>query len=224
MATMEQLELRCTAHCTVCPYKTPELESELAMWLWEMHVAEHHHLHPPAAPLASPSYTPLTDSVQLPRVPSITARDTHGLLTKSLHEGIRIKSSAEAAIKPETSDSSAKPAAGLEIPAEHELHKSATRADKPGTSDVARQANMANIVTLELGCTFPSYTTLTDSVKLPAVPSTTAEDPYGLLFTKSLPEEIGIKSSVEAPFKLATSDVTRRAIKAAKKAMQRAAK
>ena len=33
MATMVQLELKCTAHCTLCPYETPKLESELAMWL-----------------------------------------------------------------------------------------------------------------------------------------------------------------------------------------------
>jgi hypothetical protein len=83
---------------------------------------------------------------------------------------------------------------------------------------------MATLVTLELGRTFPSYTTLTNSVKLPAVPSTTAKDPYGLLFTKSVPEEIVIKSSAEAPIKPATSDVTRCAIKATKKARQRAAK
>jgi hypothetical protein len=61
-------------------------------------------------------------------------------------------------------------------------------------------------------------------MKLPAVPSTTAEDSYGLLCTKSLPEEIWIKSSVEGPIKPVTSDVTRRANKAVKKARQRAAK
>jgi hypothetical protein len=203
-------ELECTALCTRCEHETPQLVSELPMWLLELHWASPHTCTPPA------------DSVQLPSVPSITARDTHGLLTKSLHEGIRIKSSAEAAIKPETRYSS--PAAGHEFPAEHEPPKSATKVDKPSTSDVARQANMANMVPPELGGTFPSCTTLTDSVKLPAVPSTTAEDPYGLLFTKSLSEEIGIKSSEEAPIKTATSDVARRATKAAKKARQRAAK
>ena len=35
----------------------------------------------------------------------------------------------------------------------------------------------------------PSYKIMTNSVKLPAVPSTTAEDSYGLPFTKSLPED-----------------------------------
>ena len=117
----------------------------------------------------------------------------------------RIKSLAEATIK-------------------HEPSKSANKVDKPGTRNVARQANMANMVTPELGRTLPSCTTLTDSVQLPAVPSTTAEDPYGLLLTKSLPEEIGIKSSAEAATKPATSDVTRRANRAAKKAKQRDAK
>ena len=57
-------------------------------------------------------------------------------------------------------------------------------------------------------------------MKLPVVLSTTAKDNYGLLFTKSLPEEIGIKSSAEASITPVTSDVTRRA----KKARQRAAK
>ena len=75
MATMVQLELKCTAHCTLCPYETPELESELAMWLWEMRVAAHRYHHPPAAPPASPSYTTLTDSVKLPAVPSTNAED-----------------------------------------------------------------------------------------------------------------------------------------------------
>ena len=50
-----------------------------------------------------------------------------------------------------------------------------------------------------------------------------AEGSHGL-FTMSLPEEIGIKSSAEAATKPATSDVTRHAIRAAKKARQRAAK
>ena len=72
--------------------------------------------------------------------------------------------------------------------------------------------------------TAPSCTPLTDSMKLPAVPSTTAEDSYGV-FTKSMPEEIRIKSSVEASIKLETrcsskedkpanSEVTRQANKA----------
>ena len=39
-----------------------------------------------------------------------------------------------------------------------------------------------------------SYKTLTDSVKLPAVPSIAAMNTYGLL-TKYLPEEVRIKSS-----------------------------
>jgi hypothetical protein len=114
----------------------------------------------------------------------------------------------------------------------------------PGTSVVARHANLATLVTLELGCTSPSYTTLTDSLKLPALPRTTAEDPYGL-FTKYLSEEIRIKSSAETPIKLATSgvipsqpeftkgnsdvtpskpEITKDNIKVAKKAMQRAGK
>ena len=76
MATMVQLELKCTAHCTLCPYETPELESEIAMWLWEMHWAEN---HPQAAPPASPSCTPLTDSMMLPVVQSIPAKDFYGL-------------------------------------------------------------------------------------------------------------------------------------------------
>ena len=75
------------------------MESELDMRLWEMHVAAYHHHHHPAAPPASPSYTPLTDSVKLPAVPSIAAEDTHVLFTKSMPEGVRIKSSTEAAIK-----------------------------------------------------------------------------------------------------------------------------
>jgi hypothetical protein len=136
--TKVQMELRCFANCTDCTALTPELESELAMWLWEMHVAAHHHHHPPAAPLVSSSYTTLIDSVKLPAVPSIVAEDT-----KSMAEGIRIKSSAEAAIKPETRCSSTKPAAGHEIPAQLQLPKSATKVDKPVTSDMARRANKA---------------------------------------------------------------------------------
>ena len=101
------------------------------MRLWEMHVAAYHHHHHPAAPPASPSYTPLTDSVKLPAVPSIAGEDTFRLFTKSMTEGIRIKSSAEAAIKPETRDSSAKHAAGHVIPAQYELPKSATRRTSP---------------------------------------------------------------------------------------------
>jgi hypothetical protein len=42
-------------------------------------------------------------------------------------------------------------------------------------------------------------------VKLPVVLSTTAKDIYGLLFTKSLPEKIGIKSSAEASIMPVTS-------------------
>jgi hypothetical protein len=133
---MEQ-KLECIAHCTRCPYKFPQLESGLAVRRLELHWA------------SSPSCTSLTDSVQLPSAPSITARDPYGLLTKSLAEWIRINSSAEAAIKPETKDSSAKPAAGHEIHAQHELPKLATKVDKPGMSDVARQANMATMVTLQ---------------------------------------------------------------------------
>ena len=90
-----ELELRCIADCTdgtALTALTPELESELAMWLWEMHVAAHHHHHPPAAPPAPPSYTPRTDSVKLLAVPSIAAEDTFGLFTKSMAKGIRIKS------------------------------------------------------------------------------------------------------------------------------------
>jgi hypothetical protein len=83
-----------------------------------------------ASPTAT-SCTPLIYSVKLPAVPSIAAEDTHGLFRKSMPEGIRIKSSTGAAIKPATRDSSAKPAAGHEIPAQHELPKSATKADKP---------------------------------------------------------------------------------------------
>jgi hypothetical protein len=90
IATMVQLELKCTAHCTLCPYETPELESELAMWLWEMHWAENH----PQA---------LTDSMMLPVVQSIPAKDFYGLHTKSLPVGIKAKvnrkSSEEAALK-----------------------------------------------------------------------------------------------------------------------------
>ena len=52
--------------------------------------------------------------------------------------------------------------------------------------------------------TSSSYQTLTDSVKLPAVPSIAAMDTYGLL-TKSLPGEVRIKSSAEAASKSATS-------------------
>ncbi len=114
-------ELERTALCTRCLYEAPELVLELPMWLLELHWASPH------------SCTPPPDNVQLPSVPSITARDTHGLLTKSLHEGIRIKSSAEAAIKTETRYSSARPAAAPEIPAQHEPPKSATKVDKPGT-------------------------------------------------------------------------------------------
>jgi hypothetical protein len=88
MATMVQLELKCTAHCTLCPYETPELESELAVWLWEMHSAEN---HPRAAPPASPSCTPLTDSMMLPVVQNIPAKDFYGLHTKSLPVGIKAK-------------------------------------------------------------------------------------------------------------------------------------
>ena len=101
--------------------------------------------------------------MKLPAVPSIAAEDTHVLFTKSMPEGVRIKSSTEAAIKPVTRDSSAKPAAGHEIPAQHglpaqyELPRSATKVDKPVTSDVARQANMATMVRLyELECPFPT--------------------------------------------------------------------
>ena len=47
MATMVQLEQGSTAYCTMYPYKSPELEPELAMWLWEMHVGAHHHYIPP---------------------------------------------------------------------------------------------------------------------------------------------------------------------------------
>ena len=105
----------------------------------------------------SPSCTPLTDSVKLPAVPSIAAEDPYGLFTKSLPEGIRIKSSTEAAIKPETRCSSAKHAAGhetlctnsqvgntiYEVPSQPELTKSASKVDNPVTSDVTRQANKA---------------------------------------------------------------------------------
>ena len=61
---------------------------------------------------------------------------------------------------------------------------------------------------------------LTDSMEVPAVPSIAAEDTFGL-FTKSMAEGSRIKSSVEAPIKPVTSDVTRSANKAAKKARQR---
>ena len=73
----------------------------------------------------------MSDSVKLPAVPSIATEDTHGLFTKSMTEETGTKSSAEAAIKPETRDRSTKPAAGHEILAVHELPKSATKAAKP---------------------------------------------------------------------------------------------
>ena len=75
------------------PLRDAELESELAVWLWEMHMAEHHHHHHhhPAAPPASPSCTPLTDSMMLPVVQSIPAKDFYGLHTKSLPVGIKAK-------------------------------------------------------------------------------------------------------------------------------------
>ena len=45
---------------------------------------------------------PLTDSMEVPAVPSIAAEDTFGLFTKSMAEGSRIKSSVEASIMPVT--------------------------------------------------------------------------------------------------------------------------
>ena len=70
------------------PLRDAELESELAVWLWEMHWAEN---HPQAAPPASPSCTPLTDSMMLLVVQSIPAKDFYGLHTKSLPVGINAK-------------------------------------------------------------------------------------------------------------------------------------
>ena len=78
--TEVQLVLECTALCTLCPYEMPKLESELAVWLWEMHWAEN---HPPAAPPASPSCTPLTDSVKLPVILSLNAEDWSPSLPQS---------------------------------------------------------------------------------------------------------------------------------------------
>ena len=141
-------EPECKAHCTVCKYVTPKLAVDLAVEMMMKHKTDS---HPPAAPPASPSYTTLTDSVKPPAVPSIAAKDTYGLLTKSLPEENRIKSSAEATCKPETRCSSAKPAAVQEaictnsqvgfkineVTALPELAKYATEADMLITSDDA---------------------------------------------------------------------------------------
>ena len=148
-------EPECKAHCTVCKYVTPKLVVGLAVEIMMKHKTDS---HPPAAPPASPSYTTLTDSVKPPAVPSIAAKDTYGLLTKSLPEENRIKSSAEATCKPETRCSSAKPAAVQEaictnsqvgfkineVTALPELAKYATEADMLVASDNAdRQAKKA---------------------------------------------------------------------------------
>jgi hypothetical protein len=77
-------ELQCTApSCDRgdgASYKTTKLEAALAVILLKKHRAE---WHPPAAPPNAPSCTPLTDSVNLPAVPSTAAEDSYGLFTKS---------------------------------------------------------------------------------------------------------------------------------------------
>ena len=220
------------------PFKTPHMPSGDALRLLKMHIAK---MHPPAAPPTATSCTLLTDSVKLSAVPSISAEDTHGLFSKSMPEGGRIKSSAEAAIKPATTTAVRSPQLAMRSP-QYELPKSPTKADKlectfptcdRGDGDHYKKPKLAVELALALlrehraEIHHPpapsSYTPLTDIVKLPAVPSTTAEDPYGLLFTKSLPEEIRIKSSAEASTMPVNSNVTRRTNKAAKKARQRAA-
>jgi hypothetical protein len=186
---MVQLEMGSSAHCTMCPYKSPELRPELAMWLWEMHMGAQHHHQPPAAPPASTSHTTLTDSVKLPAVPSTTADDSYGLFTKSLPEEIRSKSSTKAATKPETRCSSGE--------------------DKPVTSDVTRWAN--NVAKkarqraakygpkkLPLAKTIPEKQDIlkkgpTDSMQLPAVPGIATKDICSLL-NKSLPDGNKTKS------------------------------
>ena len=163
-ATMVQLELKCTAHCTLCPYETPELDWELAVWLWEMHMAEHHHHHS-AAPPASPSCTPLIDSMMLPVTQSIPAKDFYGLHTKSLPVGIKVnrKSSEEAESPPRMQKIPLfSEEAALKTSGEAAL-KTSEEAAPPDTSPC---------------------TPLTDSVKWPVVLSINAEDYYGL-FAKS---------------------------------------
>ena len=136
------------------PFKTPHMPAGDALKLLKMHRARRHPPAPELAkeqalrvntntaehhpPPASSLYTTMTDSVKLPAVPSIAAEDTHGLFTKSMPEGIRIKSSAEAATKPETRYSSAKPAANHKIPAQLELPKSATKAAKKARQRAAK--------------------------------------------------------------------------------------
>jgi hypothetical protein len=70
-------------------YKTPKLASGLALALLQKHRAEN---HPPASPPTTPSYTPLTDSVKLPAVPSTTA--DHAREAGHLHEGPRRQQTA----------------------------------------------------------------------------------------------------------------------------------
>jgi hypothetical protein len=121
-------------------------------------------------------------------------------LTKSPPEGIRIKSSAEAAINPETRCSSMELAAGhatlctnsqvgntIEVHDQPELPKSASKEDKPVTSNVTRRANNASKKARQRATMYGPKKLLlaktitekqdtfekdpTDSMQLPAVPS-----------------------------------------------------
>jgi hypothetical protein len=122
----------------------------------------------------------------------------YGLFTESLKDGIRVKSSAEAPTKSETRNSSAKPAAGNEIPAEHEL---------PSYT--------------------PSVSAWYDRIKSSveaAIKPETRNSSAKPAASREIPAEHELPKSATKADKPATSDVARRTIKAAKKARQRAAK